>query len=90
MAAKAAKVLGLQIAGVDIMCSNKGSLALEVNSSPGPEGIEQSTGIDIAAMMISAVKDNWDGKGIWDLVRNDGSMGLESAGVRYETRTLGC
>jgi len=73
MSVKAAKVLRLQIAGVDILCSNKGPLALEVNSSPGLEGIEQSTGIDIAAMMISAVKDNWDGNGFWDLVRNDGS-----------------
>ena len=56
MSVKAAKVLRLQIAGVDILCSNKGPLALEVNSSPGLEGIEQSTGKDIAAMMISAVE----------------------------------
>jgi ribosomal protein S6--L-glutamate ligase len=56
MAVKAAKVLGLQIAGVDIIRSNKGPLVLEVNSSPGLEGIEQSTGKDIAAMMISAVE----------------------------------
>lgn len=56
LAVKAAKVLGLQIAGVDIIRSNKGPLVLEVNSSPGLEGIEQSTGKDIAAMMISAVE----------------------------------
>jgi ribosomal protein S6--L-glutamate ligase len=55
LAVKAAKVLGLQIAGVDIIRSNKGPLVLEVNSSPGLEGIEQSTGKDIATMMISAV-----------------------------------
>lgn len=56
LAVKASKVLGLQIAGVDIIRSNKGPLVLEVNSSPGLEGIEQSTGKDIAAMMISAVE----------------------------------
>jgi ribosomal protein S6--L-glutamate ligase len=56
LAVKAAKVLGLQIAGVDIIRSNKGPLVLEVNSSPGLEGIEQSTGKDIATMMISAVE----------------------------------
>ena len=56
MSVKAAKVLGLQIAGVDIIRSNIGPLVLEVNSSPGLEGIEQSTGKDIAAMMISAVE----------------------------------
>lgn len=56
LAVKAAKVLGLQIAGVDIIRSNKGPLVLEVNSSPGLEGIEQSTGKDIAGMMISAIE----------------------------------
>jgi len=56
MAVKAAKVLGLQIAGVDIIRSNKGPLVLEVNSSPGLEGIEQSSGKDIAGMMISAIE----------------------------------
>ncbi|HEX7583093.1 MAG TPA: 30S ribosomal protein S6--L-glutamate ligase [Prolixibacteraceae bacterium] len=56
LAVKAAKVLGLQIAGVDIIRSNKGPLVLEVNSSPGLEGIEKATGKDIAAMMISAIE----------------------------------
>jgi len=56
MSIKEAKVLGLQIAEVNIMCSNKGPLVFEVNSSPGLEGIEQSTGKDIATMMISAAE----------------------------------
>lgn len=56
LAVKAAKVLGLQIAGVDIIRSNKGPLLLEVNSSPGLEGIEQATGKDIASMMIAAIE----------------------------------
>jgi len=56
MAIKAAKVLGLQIAGVDIIRSRKGPLLLEVNSSPGLEGIEDTTGKDIARDMIIAIE----------------------------------
>jgi len=56
LAVKAAKVLGLQIAGVDIIRSNRGPLVLEVNSSPGLEGIEKATGIDIAGLMINAIE----------------------------------
>lgn len=47
-ARKAAKVLGLSVAGVDILQSETGPKVLEVNSSPGLEGIETSTGIDVA------------------------------------------
>ena len=55
------KALGLMIAGVDIIRSKHGPLLLEVNSSPGLEGIEAATGKDIAGMMISAIekKLNW-------------------------------
>ena len=56
MALKAAKVFNLYVAGVDIIRSNKGPLMLEVNSSPGLEGIEGATGKDIADSMISAVE----------------------------------
>ncbi|QDU50178.1 30S ribosomal protein S6--L-glutamate ligase [Gimesia panareensis] len=61
LAVKAAKALGLMIAGVDIIRSKHGPLLLEVNSSPGLEGIEAATGKDIAGMMISAIekKLNW-------------------------------
>ncbi|MGK5082760.1 RimK family alpha-L-glutamate ligase [Bdellovibrionota bacterium FG-1] len=51
-AIRAAKILGLEIAGVDLMESHEGPLILEVNSSPGFEGIEKATGLNIAAMMI--------------------------------------
>lgn len=51
-ATRAARVLGLEIAGVDLMSSHHGPLILEVNSSPGFEGIEKATGINIAQMMI--------------------------------------
>lgn len=58
---KAAKSLGLDVAGVDIIRSNKGPLLLEVNSSPGLEGIENATGKDVASLIITSVekKLNW-------------------------------
>lgn len=56
LAIKAAKVLNLPVAGVDIIRSNKGPMVLEVNSSPGLEGIEGATGKDIAGLMITAIE----------------------------------
>ena len=56
IAIKAAKSLNLSIAGVDIIRSNKGPLVLEVNSSPGLEGIENTSGKDIANQLILAVE----------------------------------
>lgn len=56
LAVKAAKIFDLPIAGVDIIRSNKGPLVLEVNSSPGLEGIENATGMDIADKMIQSVE----------------------------------
>lgn len=51
-AIRAAKALGLNVAGVDIIRSNHGPLVLEVNSSPGLEGIEKASGVDVAARII--------------------------------------
>jgi ribosomal protein S6--L-glutamate ligase len=51
-ALKAAEALGLSVAGVDMLQSKRGPLILEVNSSPGLEGIERATGIDIASKII--------------------------------------
>ena len=61
IAIKATKALGLDVAGVDIIRSSKGPLLLEVNSSPGLEGIETATNKDIAELMIMAIekKLNW-------------------------------
>ncbi|MCI5212796.1 MAG: RimK family alpha-L-glutamate ligase, partial [Candidatus Electrothrix sp. ATG2] len=56
LATTAAKVLGLRFAGVDIIRSKNGPLLLEVNSSPGLEGIEAATGKDIAGMMIASIE----------------------------------
>lgn len=54
-AVHAAEVLGLNIAGVDMIPSKEGPMILEVNSSPGLEGIESSTGVDVAGAMIDYV-----------------------------------
>lgn len=56
IAVKAAKTLGLKVAGVDIIRSSKGPLLLEVNSSPGLEGVETATGKDIAGRMITSLE----------------------------------
>jgi ribosomal protein S6--L-glutamate ligase len=55
-ALNAAKAMGLAIAGVDMLQSKRGPLVLEVNSSPGLEGIEKSTGVDIAGKIIEYVE----------------------------------
>ncbi len=52
-AVRAARIMGLNVAGVDLLRSNHGPVVMEVNSSPGLEGIEGATGKDIAGMMIS-------------------------------------
>ena len=49
--------MGLNVAGVDILRSNHGPVIMEVNSSPGLEGIENATGKDIAGMIIDFVAD---------------------------------
>lgn len=55
-ALKAAKCMGLAIAGVDMLQSKKGPMVLEVNSSPGLEGIETATGADIAGKVIEFIE----------------------------------
>lgn len=57
-AIRAAKVIGLNVAGVDILRSHRGPLILEVNSSPGLEGIEAASGKDVAGMIIRFIEDN--------------------------------
>jgi ribosomal protein S6--L-glutamate ligase len=58
-AIKAASTMGLGIAGVDLLQSERGPLILEVNSSPGLEGIEGATGKDIASKIIEYVERNY-------------------------------
>lgn len=57
-AVDAAKVMGLNMCGVDILRSNNGPVVMEVNSSPGLEGIETATGKDVASMIIQFLEKN--------------------------------
>ncbi len=57
-AVRAARIMGLNVAGVDILRSKQGPLILEVNSSPGLKGIETTTGIDVASKIIDFIELN--------------------------------
>lgn len=57
-AIRAAKAMGLRVAGVDVLRSNHGPVVIEVNSSPGLEGIEKATEIDIAGKIIEYIEKN--------------------------------
>jgi len=57
-AVRAAKVMGLNVAGVDLLRSNHGPVVMEVNSSPGLEGIEAASGKDVAGMIIQFIERN--------------------------------
>ena len=55
-AIRAAKKLGLNVCGVDMLRSNHGPVVMEVNSSPGLEGVEKATGIDVAGKIIETLE----------------------------------
>ncbi|MDH3316960.1 MAG: 30S ribosomal protein S6--L-glutamate ligase [Gammaproteobacteria bacterium] len=57
-AVRAASQMGLNVAGVDILRSNHGPVVLEVNSSPGLEGIENATGLDVAGKIFEFIEKN--------------------------------
>lgn len=57
-AVRAARIMGLNVAGVDILRSNHGPVVMEVNSSPGLEGIETATGKDVAGQIIQFIEKN--------------------------------
>jgi ribosomal protein S6--L-glutamate ligase len=57
-AVRAAKIMGLNVAGVDLLRSNHGPVVMEVNSSPGLQGIEEATGKDVAGMIIGFIENN--------------------------------
>ena len=56
IAVRAARIMGLTVAGVDLLRSNHGPVVIEVNSSPGLQGIESATGKDVAGMMIDFIE----------------------------------
>jgi ribosomal protein S6--L-glutamate ligase len=60
----AADLMGLNVAGVDMLRSERGPLIMEVNSSPGLEGIEKATGVDVAGSIIEFVEQNYRSKKI--------------------------
>jgi ribosomal protein S6--L-glutamate ligase len=57
-AVKAARTLGLNVCGVDMLRSKRGPLVMELNSSPGIEGLEKATGVDVAGLMIDFLEGN--------------------------------
>jgi ribosomal protein S6--L-glutamate ligase len=57
-AIRAAQTMGLNVAGVDLLRSNHGPVIMEVNSSPGLEGIEKATQKDIAGLIIQFIEQN--------------------------------
>jgi ribosomal protein S6--L-glutamate ligase len=57
-ALKAARAMGLNVAGVDLLRSKRGPVVMEVNSSPGLEGIEKTTTVDVAAAIIDLLEKN--------------------------------
>lgn len=57
-AVRAAKIMGLNVAGVDLLRAERGPLVMEVNSSPGLEGIETASGVDIADQIIEFIEKN--------------------------------
>ncbi len=57
-AVRAAKTMGLKVAGVDILRSNHGPVVIEVNSSPGLEGIEAASSVDVASKIIEFIEKN--------------------------------
>ncbi|AFY85105.1 30S ribosomal protein S6--L-glutamate ligase [Oscillatoria acuminata] len=57
-AVRAAKTMGLKVAGVDILRSNHGPVVIEVNSSPGLEGIEAASNVDVASKIIEFIEKN--------------------------------
>ena len=58
IAVKAGNIMGLNVCGVDLLRSSRGPLVMEVNSSPGLEGIEAATNKDIAGMIIEFIEKN--------------------------------
>ncbi|AFZ43710.1 SSU ribosomal protein S6P modification protein [Halothece sp. PCC 7418] len=57
-AVRSVKAMGLRVAGVDLLRSNHGPVVMEVNSSPGLEGIEKATGMDVAGKIIEYIQKN--------------------------------
>lgn len=90
-ACRAARVLGLNIAGVDLLEGNQGPLVLEVNSSPGLEGIEKASGVNVAGAIIDYImEDTAFGKVDLDqLLRTVPGSGVLSLQLRNHPKMVG-
>mgnify|MGYP001379483566 FL=1 len=85
IAVKATHTLGLELAGVDMLESDRGPLVLEVNSSPGLEGIEGSTKINVAGKVSERLTEIYDSKVNFSSDPEDGVLGsdYEGSGSAY-------
>jgi len=91
VAKRAARVLGLKVAGVDLLEGTDGPLVLEVNSSPGLEGIEKASGINVAAHIIDFIIDDHDFTDIdmAQLMRTQPGQGALSLHLRNHISLIG-
>ena len=101
-AIRAAQIMGLRIAGVDMLEGKDGPLVMEVNSSPGLEGIERATGLDIAGSIIDFIASNVrfpdvdirqrltlsKGYGVADLIIREGSPYIGKTIAESQLREL--
>lgn len=91
IARRAARVLGLGVAGVDLLEGIDGPLVLEVNSSPGLEGIERASKVNVAAAIIEHVIEDWEfaDVNIGQLLRTQDGSGVLSLHLRNHPRLIG-
>jgi len=90
-ARRAARVLGLNIAGVDLLEGADGPLVLEVNSSPGLQGIESASGVNVAGEIIDFLVNDVDFTGVdmSQLLRTNLDQGVLSLHVKHHPRLVG-
>ncbi len=90
-ACRAARVLGLNIAGVDLLEGNNGPLVLEVNSSPGLEGIEKASGVNVAGAIVDYVMEDtaFAEVDIGQLLRTVPGSGVLSLQLRNHPKMVG-
>ena len=91
MACRAARVLGLNVAGVDLLEGNTGPLVLEVNSSPGLEGIEKASGVNVAGAIIDYVisESDFSEVNVDQLLRTIPGHGVLSVHLRNHPKLIG-
>ena len=90
-ACRAARLLGLNIAGVDLLEGRNGPLVLEVNSSPGLEGIEKASGVNVAAAIVEFVMEDtaFQEVDIGQLLRTVPGSGVLSLQLRNHPKMVG-